>query len=107
MADPTELTEENLEIIRAITEARKEQNKEREKADALNTVAVQNAKQNLEFAQKSLEALAEANNITKEEIAALKEKLKAAQKYYNTVIKAQTDLNKIADKTPDVLNLLN
>ena len=103
MADPTELTEENLEIIRAITEARKEQNKEREKADALNTVAVQNAKQNLEFAQKSLEALAEANNITKEEIAALKEKLKAAQKYYNTVIKAQTYLNKIADKTPDVL----
>ena len=103
MADPTELTEENLEVIRAITEAKKEQNKEREKSIALNTVAVQNARENLEFAQMNLELQQKTNNATEEEIEALKEKLGAAQKYYNTVLKAQTDLNKIADKTPDVL----
>ena len=54
MADPTELTEENLEVIRAITEAKKEQNKEREKSIALESEIVRESQRNLDNLNQQL-----------------------------------------------------
>ena len=90
-------------LVAAVTAALKAQNKEKEKSNALNSVAVQNAKENLDLQQSLFETAKNTAGTTENTLKLKKQELEAAEKYYNKVIKAQKDLNKLADNAPDVL----
>ena len=90
-------------LVDAITAALKAQNKEKEKSNVLNTVAVQNATRELELAKEIHQNAIASGNLAAEELARLEKYVETQERGLNRVKKAQENLNKLADNAPDVL----